>query len=114
MSVFVIVSRNPTTPITGPTSTTIAVTSASTGYPAPTSTGDPTCGLGTQYDGTVNNNFLILCRTSLEGSELNVLTATDLADCISDCRSYPPESQRACVAVEYYSVSIAPCHMEEG
>lgn len=102
MSVFVIVFRSPSTPITGPVESTTSTSSASSVQPpAPSSTGDPVCGPNNAFDGTVNNNFLILCDTTLSGSEINVVTASSLAECISDCRSYPPESQRVCVAVEY-------------
>jgi hypothetical protein len=106
MSVYVIVSRAPTNPVTGPVqSTTTTVLATSTGFPVPTSTGNPVCNPGSPFDGTVNDNYLILCDTSVAGSDLNVLQASELSDCISKCRSYAPESQKTCVAVEYDSVS---------
>ena len=101
MSIFVIVSRATTTSVTGPVeSTTITASAVTTDYPAPTP-GFPLCGPSSPFDGTVVNSFLLFCETSLSGSDLQVLRASDVADCISECRSYPPESQRVCVAVEF-------------
>ena len=108
MSVNQIVTRFPTTPIVDPysTSTTSTVGSSASTYPAPTSTGRPVCGGRSQFDGTVNDNYLILCETPLPGFDITTIAAVDLADCIEECSSMRPENGMQCVAVEFNPVSL--------
>lgn len=124
MSVFEIVSRSPTTPVTdpNPTSTTGAAGNPSVtisptrgfDYPAPTSTGTPTCQNKPAFDGTVNGVYLILCDTALTGTDLTSYNTADLASCIQQCSSFPPESGKPCVAVEYYPVSRSTSGRQSG
>jgi hypothetical protein len=104
MEVYVIVSRTSTFASVQPPSTT----STSTGSGWPTSTGDPNCFDGSNYDGTVNGNFLILCDTDLPGFNLEAVPAIDLTECIEDCSSYVPGGNGdQCVAIEYDIVSYS-------
>jgi hypothetical protein len=107
MTVYEIVARASTTPVVVPSetsSTTGALTTAS-GYPAPTSTGTPDCDVA-GYDGTVNDDYLILCDTALPGTNLDVSYAASLVQCIDYCNTYLAPSGPACVGVEYDSVRI--------
>ena len=74
-------------------------------YPAPTTTGTPNCYDRSPFDGTVNDNYLILCDTDLPAYDLAEVPASDIAECISACSSYVPTSQGLCVAVEFDIVS---------
>ena len=105
MSIYVIVSRTPTgSSTTLPSGTTTAGPSG-TGYP--TTTGDANCFDGSGFDGTVNNNYLILCDTGLPGYDLDAVEAQDLAECIEQCGTYAPSRNGdRCVAVEYDIVSL--------
>lgn len=80
--------------------------STSSGYPAPTTTGTPNCFDRSPFDGTVNDNYLILCDTELPGYELDAVPASDISQCIEACNSYVPTSAGPCVAVEFDIVSI--------
>lgn len=106
MSIYVIVSRTSPTSSTSvqlpATITTVGPTD--TGFP--TTTGEPNCFDGTDFDGTVNDDYLILCDTGLPGFDLDSVNALDLAECIAACSSYVPGGPGdSCVAVEYDIVS---------
>ena len=75
-------------------------------YPAPTTTGNPNCYDRSPFDGTVNDNNLILCDTDLPGYDLEAVPASDIAACIDACSSYVPSSQGPCVAVVFDIVSF--------
>ncbi|OAL31048.1 hypothetical protein AYO20_08469 [Fonsecaea nubica] len=93
------------TPVTS--STTISA------YPAPTTTGTPNCFDRSPFDGTVNNDYLILCDTDLPGFDLDAVAASDIAECIDACTSFAPGSQGPCVAVEFdILASTDPCHLK--
>jgi hypothetical protein len=81
--------------------TTSATSSA---YPAPTTTGAPSCYDRSPYDGTVNDNYLVLCDTDLPGIDLDKVSAANIADCIAQCSSYTTSSGAQCVAVEFDTV----------
>ncbi|EXJ73208.1 uncharacterized protein A1O5_02968 [Cladophialophora psammophila CBS 110553] len=82
-------------------------------YPAPTTTGTPNCYDRSPFDGTVNNDYLILCDTDLPGFDLDVVPATDIAECIDACSSHVPGSQGPCVAVEFdILANTNPCHLK--
>lgn len=78
---------------------------SSTASVYPTSTGAPSCDDRSSYDGTVNDNYLILCDTDLPGFDIGSVPASDLADCIGVCNAYTPSSEGKCVAVTFNSVS---------
>ena len=109
MSIYVIVSRTPTGSGTGlPSGTTMAGPSG-TGFP--TTTGDPNCFDSSGFDGTINNNYLILCDTGLPGYDLDAVEAQDLTGCIEQCGAYAPSGNGVrCVAVEYDIVSPLDFH----
>ena len=75
-------------------------------YPAPTTTGTPNCFDRSPFDGTVNDDFLLLCDTGLPGYELDAVPASDIAECIDACRAYVQTSEVTCVAVEFDIVSL--------
>ncbi|KAK5232411.1 hypothetical protein LTR47_006624 [Exophiala xenobiotica] len=77
------------------------MSSTTSGYPAPTTTGTPNCYDRSPYDGTVNDDYLILCDTDLSGYDLERVAASDIADCIDQCNSFIPSSQGPCVAVAF-------------
>jgi hypothetical protein len=107
MSVYVITSRTPSNPSSTLSSTPVT-TVGPTGTGFPESTGEPNCFDGSDFDGTINDNYLILCDTGLQGTDLDMVDAADLAECIEDCSSYVPGAQGdQCVAVEYDIVSHA-------
>lgn len=117
MSVFRIVERFPvpsTTATNNPTKSSVSYsgTSSNTAYPGPTSTGEPTCGQGSGFDGTVNDDYLILCNTELPGYNIELpITVEDFAECIEECTQYTNANSGApCVAVEYQSVSLDRGH----
>ncbi|KIY02727.1 uncharacterized protein Z520_01192 [Fonsecaea multimorphosa CBS 102226] len=104
-----------TSSTSGPESSSSPATFSTTtsAYPAPTTTGTPNCYDRSPFDGTVNNNYLILCDTDLPGFDLEVVPASDIADCIAACNSYPPGSQGPCVAVEFdILANTDPCHLK--
>ena len=112
MSIYVIVSRTPTSSSTVLASGTTTTGPSGTGYP--TTTGDPNCFDGSEFDGTINNNYLILCDTSLPGYDLDSVDAQDLAECIEECGSYAPSGNGdRCVAVEYDIVSLPSLHLRD-
>lgn len=74
-------------------------------FPAPTTSGTPNCFDGSEFDGTVNDDYLILCDTELPGSDLDSVPAADIAECIDACNSYVPSGEGVCVAVEFDIVS---------
>jgi hypothetical protein len=80
----------------------------STAYPAPTTTGTPSCYDRSPYDGTVNDNYLILCDTDLPGIDLDKVSAANIADCIDQCSSYTTSSGAQCVAAEFDTVGWPP------
>ncbi|KAL6240831.1 hypothetical protein RBB50_012246 [Rhinocladiella similis] len=99
-------SMNPSTTMTqGAVSYSSTLASApsptSSEYPAPTTTGTPNCYDRSPFDGTVNNDYLILCDTNLPGSDLQRVPASNIAECIDECNSYIPSSQGPCVAVAF-------------
>lgn len=103
-------SMNPSTTMTqGAVSYSSTLASApsptSSEYPAPTTTGTPNCYDRSPFDGTVNNDYLILCDTNLPGSDLQRVPASNIAECIDECNSYIPSSQGPCVAVAFDIVS---------
>jgi hypothetical protein len=108
MTVYEIVARASTTPIVVPSETSSTSTTSAlsifSGYPAPTSTGTPDCDV-IGYDGTVNDDYLILCDTALPGTTLDVSNAVSLEQCIDYCKTYLATNGPACVGVEYDSVS---------
>ena len=111
MSVYVIVLRNPARSSTSSVTTATTAGPSGTGYP--TTTGEPNCFDASSFDGSVNDNYLILCDTDLPGFDLDAVAAQDLAECIDMCRSTPPGGMgERCVAVEYDLVSafMAPKH----
>ncbi len=83
------------------------MSSTTPGYPAPTTTGTPNCYDRSPYDGTVNDDYLILCDTDLSGYDLERVAASNIAECIDQCNSYIPSSQGPCVAVAFDIVSAA-------
>ncbi|OAP58704.1 hypothetical protein AYL99_07794 [Fonsecaea erecta] len=99
----------------GPGSSSSPATSSTTisTYPAPTTTGTPNCYDRSPFDGTVNNGYLILCDTDLPGFDLDVVAASDIAECIDACNSYVPGSQGPCVAVAFDILADTdPCHLK--
>jgi hypothetical protein len=109
MSIYVIIARiTPTaTDSVRPSPTMSTSSSVVVGYP--TTTGEPNCFFGTGFDGTVNDNFLILCDTDLPDFDLDTVDALNLAECIEQCASYVPGGNGiTCVAVEYDIVSVNP------
>lgn len=87
-----------------PPSTTSSATTSD--FPAPTSSGTPNCFDGSEFDGTVNSDYLILCDTDLPGSDLDSVPSADIAECIEACNSYVPLGAGVCVAVEFDIVSL--------
>ena len=105
MSIYVIVSRTSTGSSTVQPSVTTTTGPSGTGWP--TTTGEPNCFDGSGFDGTVNDNYLILCDTGLPGYDLTAVDAQDLAECIEQCNSFAPGGNgEGCVAVEYDIVSL--------
>ncbi|KIW69441.1 hypothetical protein PV04_05318 [Phialophora macrospora] len=105
------------TPYDGPPSSSEAPSTSESGtaYPAPTTTGTPNCFDRSPFDGSVNDNYLILCDTDLPGYDLDVVPASDIAECIDACRSYVPTSQGQCVAVEFDILESGnSCHLKYG
>ncbi len=112
MSIYVIVSRASTGSTTLRPSVATTTGSSGTGYP--TTTGDPNCFDGSGFDGTINNNYLILCDTGLPGFDLTAVDAQDLAECIEQCGSFAPSGNGdRCVAVEYDIVSLLERDLSE-
>ncbi|KIW28400.1 uncharacterized protein PV07_08067 [Cladophialophora immunda] len=108
-------STDITSSSSAPESSSGPVTSSTTlsAYPAPTTTGTPNCFDRSPFDGTVNNDYLILCDTDLPGFDLDVVAASDIAECIDACSSYAPGSQGPCVAVEFdILANTDPCHLK--
>ena len=87
-----------------------ATSTTTTDYPAPTSSGRPLCNNNSPFDGTVNNDYLILCNTALPGSDLAAVSATDFASCIEQCSSFTSRDGQPCVAVTYQAVSLLIPH----
>ena len=90
-----------------PSSTSVesSPSASESAYSAPTTTGTPNCYDRSPFDGTVNENYLILCDTNLPGYDLEAVAASDIAECIDACSSYPPSSQGTCVAIAFDIVS---------
>ncbi|ETI26648.1 hypothetical protein G647_10409 [Cladophialophora carrionii CBS 160.54] len=102
-------------PYAGPSSSSDAPSTSASGtaYPAPTTTGTPNCYDRSPFDGTVNDNYLILCDTDLPGYDLDAVPASDMAECVDACRSYVPTSQAQCVAIEFDILESGnPCHLK--
>ncbi|KIW43362.1 uncharacterized protein PV06_04473 [Exophiala oligosperma] len=96
-------------------SSTLTSTSSPTlsDYPAPTTTGIPNCYDRSPFDGTVNNDYLILCDTDLPGYDIQRVSASNIADCIDECNSYIPSSQGPCVAIAFDILAPAnPCALK--
>ncbi|KIW10875.1 hypothetical protein PV08_10174 [Exophiala spinifera] len=96
-------------------SSTISYTSSLTlsEYPAPTTTGTPNCFDRSPFDGTVNNDYLVLCDTYLPGFDLQQVPASNIAECIDQCNSYIPTSQGPCVAIAFdILASVNPCTLK--
>jgi hypothetical protein len=98
---------NQSTPNSGPSSSLggSSLSTSGTAYPAPTSTGAPNCFDRSSFDGTVNDNYLILCNTDLPGYDLEVVPASDIGACRDACNAYVPSAQGPCVAVAFDHVS---------
>ncbi|EHY58324.1 hypothetical protein HRR83_007313 [Exophiala dermatitidis] len=79
----------------------------------PTTTGVPNCFDRSPFDGTINDNYLVLCDTELPGYDLEAVPANDIADCIDACNAYGPGSEGPCIAVEFDILASAnPCHLK--
>ncbi|KAL2441372.1 hypothetical protein ABEF95_014339 [Exophiala dermatitidis] len=79
----------------------------------PTTTGVPNCFDRSPFDGTINDNYLILCDTELPGYDLEAVPANDIADCIDACDAYGPGSEGPCIALEFDILASAnPCHLK--
>ncbi|KIV82711.1 hypothetical protein PV11_04800 [Exophiala sideris] len=92
-------------------STSARISSTVLAYP--TSTGPPSCNDRSPYDGTVNDNYLILCDTDLPGYDITSVPASDIADCIGACNAYVAPSEGICVAVTFNSSTATdPCTLK--
>jgi hypothetical protein len=101
MSVYVITSRSPSN-LSSTLSSAPATTIGPTGTEFPESTGEPKCFDGSHFDGTINDNYPILCDPGLQGIGTDVVDTADSAECIEDCSSYVSGAQGdQCVTVEY-------------
>ncbi|KAK4934832.1 hypothetical protein LTR10_024000 [Elasticomyces elasticus] len=97
-------------PIYG-SSTSAPISSTVSAYP--TSTGPPSCNDRSPYDGTVNDNYLILCDTDLPGYDITSVPASDIADCIGACNAYVASSGGMCVAITFNSSTATdPCTLK--